>query len=121
MAHLALGFVALTQRRTDEAVDEFQRALALNPNFAAARGYLGLALGFDGRSDQAIVHINQAMLMSPHDPQNSVFNMGLAGAHYLAGRYDEAVGFGRTALQLRHGWQASSNLRCEPGAGRPYR
>ena len=40
-AHLALGYVAFTRRRTDEAVEEFQHALDLNPNFAAAHGYLG--------------------------------------------------------------------------------
>ncbi len=103
-AHLALGFVALTRRQTDEAVEEFQRALALNPNFAAALGYLGLALAFDGRSDQAIEKIEQAMRMSPHDPQNSMFNTGLAIAHYLAGRYAEAVGFGRKSLQQHAGF-----------------
>jgi adenylate cyclase len=109
-AHLALGYVAYTMRRTDQAVEEFQRALDLNPNFAAAHGYLGLALALDGRSDQAIVHLEQAILMSPHDPQNAVFNMGLAGAHYLAGRYNEAIGFARKALQQRHGWTGAHRI-----------
>ena len=40
-AHLALGYAAFLMRRTDEAVEEFQRALEINPNFAAAHGYLG--------------------------------------------------------------------------------
>ncbi len=102
-ARLALGYVACTMRRTDAAEEEFQRALDLNPNFAAAHGYLGLVLAFDGRSDQAIAHSEQAIRMSPHDPQNAIFNVGLAVAHYLAGRYTEAVGFGRKALQLRNG------------------
>jgi len=109
-AHLALGYVAYTMRRTDEAVEEFQRALDLNPNFAAAHGYLGLALALDGRSDQAIPHLEQAIRMSPHDPQNAVFNMGLACAHYLAGRYNEAIGFGRKALQQRHGWTGAHRI-----------
>ena len=100
-AHLALGFVAFTRRRTDEAVEEFQRALDLNPNFAAAHGFLGCALAFDGRSDQAIDHIEQAIRMSPHDPQNALLNAALAAAHYQAGRYTEAVGFGRKAIQQR--------------------
>jgi tetratricopeptide (TPR) repeat protein len=102
-AHLALGFVAYTRRRTDDAVEEFQRALDLNPNFAAAHGFLGCALAFDGRSDQAIDHIEQAIRMSPHDPQNALFNAALAAAHYLAGRYAEAAGFGRKAIQQRFG------------------
>ncbi len=102
-AHLALGFVAYTRRRTDEAVNEFQRALDLNPNFAAAHGYLGFALVCDGQSDQAIDHSEQAMRMSPQDPQNALFNVALAAAHYLAGRYNEAIVCGRRAMQQRFG------------------
>jgi TolB-like protein/Flp pilus assembly protein TadD len=100
-AHLALGFVAFTRRRTDEAVEEFQRALDLNPNFAAAHGFLGCALAFDARSDPAIDHIEQAIRMSPHDPQNALLNAALAAAHYQAGRYAQAVGYGRKAIQQR--------------------
>ena len=102
-AHLALGYVAFTRRRTDEAVDEFQHALDLNPNFAGAHGFLGHALVLDGRSDQAIAHSEQAIRMSPHDPQNALFNVGLAAAHYLAGRYNEAIVYGRKAMQQRFG------------------
>jgi tetratricopeptide (TPR) repeat protein len=105
-AHLALGYVAYIQRRTDAAVEEFQRALDLNPNFAAAHGYMGLALSNDGQSGPAIEHIEQAIRMSPHDPQNALFNVGLAAAHYFAGRYSEAVGFARKALQQRDGMTA---------------
>ncbi|WP_157863410.1 tetratricopeptide repeat protein, partial [Bradyrhizobium tropiciagri] len=100
-AHLALGFVAFTRRHTDEAAEEFARALDLNPNFAAAHGFLGCALAFDARSDQAIDHIEQAIRMSPHDPQNALLNAALAAAHYQAGRYAVAVGFGRKAIQQR--------------------
>ncbi|HET7803682.1 MAG TPA: tetratricopeptide repeat protein, partial [Pseudolabrys sp.] len=100
-AHLALGYAALTGRRTDEAEEEFQRALDLNPNFAAAHGYLSLALGLAGRCDEAIVHGEQAIKMSPQDPQNAIFNTAIAVGHYLSGRYGEAVAFGRKALQQR--------------------
>jgi adenylate cyclase len=41
--------------------------------------------------------------MSPHDPQNALFNVALAAAHYLAGRYNEAIVFGRKAMQQRFG------------------
>lgn len=63
-AHLALGFVAYTKRSTDEAVEEFTRALDLNPNFAAAHGYLALALALADRPKEAITHGEQAILMS---------------------------------------------------------
>ena len=99
-AHLALGFVAYTKRATDEAVEEFTRALDLNPNFAAAHGYLALALALADRSKDAITHGEQAIRMSPHDPQTGLFNVALAAAHYLEGRFSEAVAFGRKAVQL---------------------
>ena len=99
-AHLALGFVAYTKRSTDEAVEEFTRALDLNPNFAAAHGYLALALALADRSKEAIAHGEQAIRMSPHDPQTGLFNVALAAAHYLEGRFSEAVVFGRKATQL---------------------
>jgi len=102
-AHLALGFVAYTKRSTDEAVEEFTRALDLNPNFAAAHGYLALALALADRSKDAITHGEQAIRMSPHDPQNALFNVSLAAAHYLAGRYNEAIVYARKAMQQRFG------------------
>ncbi len=109
-AHLALGYVAFMLRRTAESTAEFQRALELNPNFAAAHGYLGWALAFDGQSDNAIAHLEMALRMSPHDPQNSIFNVGLAIAHYLAKRYDEAIAACRRAFQQRSGLARGSRI-----------
>jgi adenylate cyclase len=102
-AHLALGLVATTRRRTNEALEEFQRALDLNPNFAAAHGYLGFALALGGALDESIDHCERAIRLSPHDPQNAVFNVHLSAAYYHMGRYAEAVNIGRKAIQQRFG------------------
>jgi adenylate cyclase len=102
-AHLALGYVAHTMRHTDAAAEEYQRAIDLNPNFAAAHGYLGWTLALAGRTDEAIAYLEQAMRMSPQDPQNAIFNNAVAVAHYLVGRYPEAVSFARKAVQQRDG------------------
>lgn len=111
-AHLARGYHAFTVRRTEEAVDAIQRALDLNPNFAAGHGYLGWALAFDGQIEPAVDHLDQAIRLSPHDPQNAMFNSALAAAHYLAGRYTEAVSFARKAIQLRPGIAGSHRIYC---------
>ena len=97
-------------RRTEAAVEEYQRALDINPNFAAAHGHLGLALAFDGQSDKAITHLEQAVRMSPHDPQTFLFNVSLAIAHYVADRYSEAVPFGRKAVQQRPGFTGGHRI-----------
>ena len=111
-AHLALGYVAFTRRHTEEAVQQFQRSIDLNPNFAAAHGYFGWALALDGQSDRAIPHLEQAIRMSPHDPQNAIFFVGLAASHYLTARYIEAVNFGRKAVQHRSTFTGGHRILC---------
>jgi len=109
-AHLALGFAAFVRRETNVAAAEFRRALALNPNFAAAHGYLGWTLAFDDQSDEATKHLEEAIRMSPHDPQNAIFNTGLAAVQYLAGRYAEAVEYSRKTLQQRSAFTAGHRI-----------
>ena len=109
-AHLALGYAAFMQRRIAESTAEFERALQLNPNFAAAHGYLGWTLAFDGQCDKAMTHLQEALRMSPHDPQNAIFNVGMAISHYLAGRYENAISACRIAFQQRAGMARGSRI-----------
>ena len=109
-AHLALGFVAFVRRRTNVAAEEFRRALALNPNFAAAHGYLGWTLAFDGQCNEAMTHLEEAIRMSPHDPQNAIFNTGLAVVHYLEGHYSRAVEYSDKTLQQRSAFTAGHRI-----------
>jgi TolB-like protein/class 3 adenylate cyclase/Flp pilus assembly protein TadD len=109
-AHLTLGYAAHAMLRTDAAVQEYQRAIDLNPNFAAAYGYLGWTLAMAGRSDEAIGHLEQAIRMSPHDPQNAIFNNALAVAYYLMGRYTEAISFAQKGVQQRDGLTAGHRI-----------
>jgi len=111
-AYLALGYLAFTARHTDEAVRQFRVALDLNPNFAAAHGYIAWALAFDGRSEESIAHANQAIRMSPRDPLNCFFYSSLAAAHYMTGRYDEAVAAIRLALQQRPNIMMGQRMLC---------
>jgi adenylate cyclase len=111
-AHLALGYLAFTVRYTDDAVREFQRALDLNPNFAAAYGYLGWAVVFDGRHEEATEYFQQAFRMSPHDPLIAFFYSGMCAAHYFGRRFDEAVEWGRKTIQQRPGFIAGHRILC---------
>jgi adenylate cyclase len=109
-AHLALGFVAFVRRQINVAAAEFRRALDLNPNFAAAHGYLGWTLAFDGQSDEATKHLEEAIRMSPHDPQNAIFNTGIAVTHYLKERYGKVVEYSNKSLQQRSAFTAGHRI-----------
>lgn len=109
---MALGYLAFAARKTDEAVRLFRTAIDLNPNFAAAYGYVGWALTFDGRSEEAIGNLQHAMRMSPRDPLNGFFLSGLSAAHYLSHHYSEAVDWARQAVQLRPGILGGHRILC---------
>ena len=109
---MALGYLALTGRDTAMAVRHFQAALDLNPNFAAAHGYVGWALVFDGQSEEALCRFEEAMRMSPRDPLNGFFSSGVGAAHYFAGRYSEAVKWARRAVELRPGILGGHRVLC---------
>jgi TolB-like protein len=111
-AHLALGYLASTVRQTDDAVREFQHALDLNANFAAAYNFLGRAVAFDGRHEEAIGYFQQALRMSPHDPLIALIYSGMCVAHYFARRYDEAIEWGRKSIQQRPGLIPGHRILC---------
>jgi TolB-like protein/Flp pilus assembly protein TadD len=111
-AYMALGYVSFVNRETEQAVYHFQTATELNPSFAAAYGYIGLALQHDGQSDEGIGYLDKAIRMSPRDPLNSLFLGGIAGAHYFAGRYQDAIKWARQAVQARHSVWAGHRMLC---------
>ena len=88
--HIALGYWALMERRTEESIAAFRRAVDLNPNSAAAHGHLGHGLAFAGRDREAIRHAEEAIRLSPFDPMMAFFLGAIAVTHYLAGRYAES-------------------------------
>mgnify|MGYP001358343363 CR=1 FL=1 len=110
--HVALGYSALMERRTAEAIAAFRRAVTLTPSSAAAHSHLARAYAFAGRDREAIAHGEEAIRMSPVDPEMALFLGAIAVAHYTAGRHAEAAAFTAQALRLRPGFQGAQRLHC---------
>jgi TolB-like protein/cytochrome c-type biogenesis protein CcmH/NrfG len=109
---IALGYSALMERRTEESIAAFRRAVNLNPSSAAAHSYLSHGLAFAGQDREAIEHAEEAIRFSPLDPEMAMFLGGIAVAHYTAGRYAEAVRYSSELLRLRPGFQGAQRMRC---------
>ena len=109
---IALGYVALMERRTEESIAAFRRAVNLNPSSAAAHCYLSHGLAFAGQDREAIEHAEDAIRLSPLDPEMALFLGGIAVAHYTARRYAEAAQYTTEILRLRPGFQGAQRLRC---------
>ena len=98
-AHTALGLL-LCNGDLDMAgsISEFQRAIALNPNYATAHHWYGngplLALG---RFEEAIAEGKRAIELDPLSP---IINADLGQNLYVARRYDEAIAQLRKTLEI---------------------
>jgi TolB-like protein len=109
---IALGYLALMEKRTEESIAAFRRAVKLNPSSAAAHGNLSHGLAFAGQDREAIEHAEEAIRLSPLDPEMAMFLGAIAVAHYGAGRYTETVEYSSELLRLRPGFQGAQRLRC---------
>jgi TolB-like protein/Flp pilus assembly protein TadD len=88
MAGIALGY---TVGDLDSGDSLINRALTLNPNLASAWFFSGWVKVWLGDSPTAIDHLSRAMRLSPQDPNMYNMHTATAGAHFVAGRYDQAM------------------------------
>jgi TolB-like protein/class 3 adenylate cyclase len=98
MGGYALAFV---DHDLDGGAALIDRALSMNPNLAWAWHSSGWVRDFLGEPEVAIKHLEHGMRLSPLDPFVFRAYAGLACAHLLAGRYDEAASWAEKALQRR--------------------
>jgi adenylate cyclase len=90
-AHLVKGAVLRAQCRWEEAVLEYETALASNRNMVGALNELGWCKLFTGLIDEVIPLAEQAIRLSPRDP-GIAYRYGLIGiAHLRQSRTDEAI------------------------------
>ncbi len=67
------------------------RALALDPNYAWAWSRRGFIEAYRGNAEAAIAAFDHAMRLSPLDPFSFNSLNGMGFAHFVQGRYDDAI------------------------------
>jgi len=90
-AHYVKGQVRRAQGRYEEAIIEYETALASNPNLVVALNGLGWCKLFAGAIDEVIPLMQQAIRRSPADPQIGVWHGAIGMVHLLQSRIDEAI------------------------------
>ena len=87
-AHSNLGKALIDQGRTDDAIEQLQTAVSIDPLFEPARCTLGLALCLAGRYSEARDQLARAISLSPTEP-NAHANLGRVLSEM--GQLDEAI------------------------------
>jgi len=85
-----LGFLYTMTGQNEKGIMEAESAITLEPNSDLAHQYLGLALRFGGRPNEAIPVIKKAIRLNPSAPGTYLFNLGLS--YLFSGQYEKAIG-----------------------------
>ncbi|HSC11737.1 MAG TPA: tetratricopeptide repeat protein [Rhodanobacteraceae bacterium] len=98
-AHAALGMVKqLYQFDTHGAIEEFERAIRLNPNDATAHHWLANhSFSTLGQVDREIAGMKRALEL---DPLSLIINSNLGQAYVYARRFDDAIAQLRKTVEM---------------------
>ena len=109
-AHFVLGATMTVAERQEDAGRCQERALELNPHFAAAMGELGRVHAHCGRTTEARDVTLRAIRRSATDPHLSLWIRNLALADIVDRNYASAVRFAREAASTQPDWSFHFDL-----------
>jgi hypothetical protein len=95
-AHHIQGVTLFQEGKVSEAIQQYEQALRLYPNYPKAHLNLGIALEQMGRGPEAIEQYEEALRLNP-DYVKAHYNLAVALEH--AGRVPEAIQHYQQALQ----------------------
>ena len=116
---VAEGYVSRAILLTDfdwnwpKAEGDFQKALALNPNSAAAHHWYAHHLEQTGRTDEALREIDAAL---KNDPLSPTIRVAKGKILFDAHRYREAVESSKTALELESNFASAYQVLAQAHA-----
>ncbi len=93
-AHASLAGIAEQRFDWEQANRAFQRALAINPNYATAHHWYALLLTKQGRFPDALAHIHRARELDPH---SFVIFKNLGLVYFMMRHYDRVLELAKLA------------------------
>lgn len=106
-AHFALGWALTQSRSPEQGIEEYQQALAINPYFPSAYSCLGLALGYVGQIERALIALDNGERLGAPEIFPGLTNSARAGVYACAEKCDDAIKAARWSVQQGPGLVAS--------------
>ena len=102
-AHFSMGWALAQNRRPEEAIEEYRKALAINPYFREAYCCLGLALGYLGRIKQALTALENGERLRAPEILVGLSDSVRAGVYFCAENPRAASEAARRSTRLTPG------------------
>ena len=96
--------LAIVAGEAEDGAALIDQSLALDPNMAAAWHYSGLVRLWLGEAGKALDHEMCAMRLSPLDPLIGHMQTGVAHAHFVVGRHEDASEWAGRAIRSLPSW-----------------
>lgn len=90
-AHFVKGRLLRAQNRWEEAISEFETALAVNPNSVWLLHFLAESKLLTGSIDEVIPLEERAIRLSPREPNIGFWYVEIGTVHLLQSRIDESI------------------------------
>ena len=100
-AYIAWMFVSTFIGDPEKLRSSGRKAIELNPNFALAHSFLGVAYALTGQGDKAFEWIEKARRLSPRDIFRDEFELHTCMAFFQIGDYRKAAEYGAKASMPR--------------------
>ena len=109
------GFVVgLLEHDHATASDAFEAALSLSPSSAFSYHLGSVIAGWAGDAERAVEWGERALGSSPFDPSSYLAYDSVSVGHFRRGRYEEAIGAARKAIQFNPGFSINYVLLAAP-------
>jgi adenylate cyclase len=90
-AYTVRAMIYRSSKRTKLAAEASQNAVRLNPNYAPAYAQLAQDQITPGELTRALAYVDQAIKLSPRDPEMGRWHMIKGMTYNYMGRYDDAI------------------------------
>jgi tetratricopeptide (TPR) repeat protein len=97
--HHWMGFIKNFTNRPVQAIAEFERAVALDPNLTIAHAHIGLAELHLGRAEKTEGHVLEALRLSPRDTGAFAWQHFAGAAKLGLGADEKAVAWYRRSIE----------------------
>jgi adenylate cyclase len=105
--HFAMGLVRRLQHRFDDAINDIEAAIRLDPNMHVAHIQLAWLKVYSGRGEDALPQFAKTIHLSPREPRMFFGYFGIGYVRFLLGEDDGAIEMVRKAIALNPNYSPS--------------
>ena len=109
IAHTNRGWVYYNREQYDLAIDDYSRAIALDPDYASGYSFRGMAYRYKPDPDRALADFDHAIRL---DADNANYWLNRGNVYLDLGQYDRAIADYTRAIQLNPRFGIAYNQRA---------